>query len=94
MSNLDPSTERQTRLDLDIETALGSYFPNHGYTVREGASGMNNTTRYVTCSDGSAYVLRIYETHRDAEKAEYEHRILLAAVRGMSPDTDTDTPTE
>jgi homoserine kinase type II len=74
--NSQPETRRND-VNLDIEHALTLWFPDGGWSVRGGASGMNNTTRYVSCN-GSAYVLRIYETHRDADKAEYEHEILLA----------------
>jgi homoserine kinase type II len=60
-----------------METALRRFFPDGYWSLRTGASGMNNTTRFVERDDGT-YVLRVYETHRDAEKAIYEHQVLLA----------------
>jgi|GEM_PF-300314 len=57
--------------------ALEAYFPRGGWSLRRGASGMNNTTRFVEAGEGGTYVLRIYETHRDADKVAYEHAVLL-----------------
>lgn len=60
-----------------IDKVLTRLFPSGGWSVQTGASGMNNTTRFVMVQ-GQRYVLRIYETHRDASKVKYEHSILLA----------------
>jgi len=57
--------------------ALARFFPGEAPSVRAGASGMNNTTRFVE-RRGRRYVLRVYETHRDEEKARYEHAVLRA----------------
>jgi homoserine kinase type II len=60
-----------------IESLLARYFPAGGWKIEVGASGWNNTTRFIECG-GQRYVLRIYETHRDEEKVNFEHAILLA----------------
>ncbi|HZG78189.1 MAG TPA: phosphotransferase [Paenibacillus sp.] len=60
-----------------VAEALAHFFPGASPVWRSGASGMNNTTRFVEL-DGRRYVLRVYETHRDAEKVRYEHAVLLA----------------
>ncbi|MDD9270383.1 phosphotransferase enzyme family protein [Paenibacillus sp. GCM10023248] len=67
--------------DLELEEQLAllpsHWFPGRKWTMRLGAGGMNNTTRFVDV-DGTTYVLRLYETHRDIDKIIFEHRILLA----------------
>ncbi len=60
-----------------IDKVLTRLFPSGNWSVQTGASGMNNTTRFVT-AQGQPYVFRIYETHQDASKVKYEHSILLA----------------
>lgn len=60
-----------------IDKVLTRLFPPGDWSVQTGASGMNNTTRFLT-AQGQRYVLRIYETHQDASKVKYEHSILLA----------------
>lgn len=46
----------------------------HG-DIKQGASGWNNTTYFIDGNNRSS-VLRIYETHRDREKIEFEHAVL------------------
>jgi homoserine kinase type II len=64
-----------------IDEVLAQYFPAGSWVTRIGKSGANNTTRFVSVGD-SQYVLRIYETHKDEVKVEYEHGILVA-LAGM-----------
>jgi homoserine kinase type II len=45
---------------------------------------MNNTTCYIE-ADGAAYVLRIYETHRDKAKVHYEHAVLQGLAKLTLP---------
>jgi Ser/Thr protein kinase RdoA (MazF antagonist) len=63
--------------ELAVRQALARFFPGASPTWASGASGMNNTTRFVEL-DERRYVLRVYETHRDADKVRYEHAVLLA----------------
>ncbi|MFC5467524.1 phosphotransferase [Cohnella suwonensis] len=60
-----------------FKQALKHYFPESSWTIEEGASGWNNTTRYVK-ADGKRWVLRVYETHKDPSKVRFEHELLLA----------------
>jgi len=62
---------------LPFDQVLRKYFVSGNWTIAEGQSGWNNTTRFVE-ADGKKWVLRIYETHKDASKIRYEHEILLA----------------
>ncbi|WP_079409018.1 phosphotransferase [Paenibacillus ferrarius] len=68
----------------DQEELLASlpanWFPGQKWTLRVGEGGMNNTTRFVDVN-GTSYVLRLYETHRDMDKIKYEHAILLALAK-------------
>ncbi|MDR6552721.1 phosphotransferase [Paenibacillus qinlingensis] len=57
-----------------------NWFPNQTWTLRVGAGGMNNTTRFVEVED-CTYVLRLYETHRDRNKINFEHRVLLQLAK-------------
>ena len=69
----------------DLEEQLASlptyWFPAQTWSMRVGAGGMNNTTRFVDV-EGTSYVLRLYETHRDMDKIIFEHRVLLALDKG------------
>ncbi|MBM7602861.1 homoserine kinase type II [Metabacillus crassostreae] len=49
---------------------------NRTWTVSEGKSGYNNTTRYIEC-DEQKYIVRIYESHQDLKKVKLEHEVLL-----------------
>lgn len=53
-----------------------NWFGAQTWTLRVGAGGMNNTTRFVEV-EGRTYVLRLYETHRDQNKIMFEHSVLL-----------------
>ncbi|WP_167357121.1 phosphotransferase [Paenibacillus pectinilyticus] len=75
---------------MDQEDQLASlpanWFPAQTWTLRVGAGGMNNTTRFVEVGDRT-YVLRLYETHRDTNKIKFEHSVLLrlAAIKAELP---------
>ncbi|MBW5444894.1 phosphotransferase [Cohnella sp. CFH 77786] len=60
-----------------FDRILEHYFGGEPAVIEAGQSGWNNTTRFVTAS-GTRWVLRIYETHRDASKILFEHEALLA----------------
>lgn len=60
-----------------IDEVLAHFFPSGSWVTKVGKSGANNTTRFVSVGDDQ-YVLRIYETHQDEVKVEYEHGILIA----------------
>jgi homoserine kinase type II len=60
-----------------MDEILVHFFPSDSWKTEAGQSGANNTTRFITVND-EQFVLRIYETHRDEEKVEYEHSVLLA----------------
>jgi homoserine kinase type II len=62
---------------LYLDDILAQYFPAGSWVTWVGQSGANNTTRFVSVGDDQ-YVLRIYETHQDEVKVEYEHGILVA----------------
>ncbi|MBQ4898337.1 MULTISPECIES: phosphotransferase [Paenibacillus] len=57
------------------ESMVRQFWPGWKGPIKEGDSGWNNTTRYIE-NKGRNCVLRIYETHRDREKIEFEHEIL------------------
>ncbi|WP_158630006.1 phosphotransferase [Cohnella sp. AR92] len=61
---------------MPYEFILNAFLGDAPATISEGASGYNNTTRYVQ-SQGARYVLRIYETHQDSSKIRFEHDVLL-----------------
>lgn len=44
--------------------------------MEKRSGGWNNTT-YIIKGNGRKGVLRIYDTHRDKEKIEFEHKVLL-----------------
>ncbi|QMV44690.1 phosphotransferase [Cohnella cholangitidis] len=62
---------------MSFDQVLRKYFADGNWKVAEGQSGWNNTTRFIE-ADGTRWVLRIYETHKDEAKIRYEHEILLA----------------
>ena len=62
---------------MPFEAILRKYDPVGPWEIEGGLSGWNNTTRFVR-SNGLRRVLRIYETHRDAAKVAFEHRLLDA----------------
>ncbi|PGV53812.1 phosphotransferase [Bacillus sp. AFS037270] len=60
-----------------IEEIVPLYFPNENWEMLPGPSGENNTTVFIL-ANSEQYVLRIYRTHRDEDKVNYEHAVLLA----------------
>lgn len=60
-----------------IENIIKQYFDSENYYVKEGTSGMNNTTKFLVV-DNEEYILRIYESHNDNAKVNYEHSVLKA----------------
>ncbi len=60
---------------FDLEPLLQQFLPGCKFTVSPHKGGMNNTTFFV-CIGAHRYMLRIYETHRDFNKVNYEHHIL------------------
>ncbi|MFL6556838.1 MAG: phosphotransferase [Bacillus sp. (in: firmicutes)] len=63
--------------DAYIQNILVRYFPQGTWKTQIGPSGANNTTVFISVN-GEQFVLRIYETHQDIEKAKYEQATLLA----------------
>ena len=62
-----------------IEEIIPLYFPMENWGIFPGPSGENNTTRFILVNN-ERYVLRIYETHQDEDKVNYEHAVLLALI--------------
>ena len=62
---------------LYIDKIVKQYFENENYYVKKGSSGMNNTTKFIVI-DNEEFILRIYESHRDNKKVNYEHAVLKA----------------
>lgn len=59
---------------------IKQYFDTDNYIIKEGSSGMNNTTKFIVVND-EEYILRIYESHKDRDKINYEHCVLNALGR-------------
>jgi len=59
------------------EEIVPLYFPFGNWEIVPGPSGVNNTTLFILANN-EQYVLRIYETHQDKEKVNFEHAVLLA----------------
>ena len=74
-----------------FDSILRQYYPEAVWHVRTGASGMNNTTRYVRIGEDQ-YVLRVYETHRDADKVAYEHHVLSGLREQVEENRMTGVP--
>ncbi len=67
-----------------MEEIVPLYFPFQNWESVPGPSGKNNTTLFILVNNES-YVLRIYETHQDEDKVNFEHAVLLALTeRSMS----------
>lgn len=60
-----------------IEEIVPLYFPYENWDMVPGSSGENNTTLFILANN-EKYVLRIYETHQDEDKVNFEHAVLLA----------------
>lgn len=67
-----------------IVNILKNYFDTEDVKIKEGDSGMNNTTRFVEYGDED-FVLRIYESHKDIDKVSFEHSLLFAIQRLSLP---------
>ncbi|WP_020616265.1 phosphotransferase [Paenibacillus daejeonensis] len=66
-----------SKTEPDLPAYLGQYDWSGPWEAFAAESGMNNTTRMITC--GSArFVLRIYDNHKDHNKVLLEHAILAA----------------
>lgn len=59
-----------------VETIVRELWPEWAGTLKKRSGGWNNTT-YIVNGNGRKGVLRIYDTHRDREKIEFEHYVLL-----------------
>lgn len=55
--------------------AARQFCGGEAYRLEDCGGGTNNTTRLLTCG-GDRFILRLYNTHGEMEKAEYEHRLL------------------
>lgn len=64
-------------MEKNIKEIVPLYFPIEKWEVVPGPSGENNTTLYILAAN-EKYVLRIYETHQDEGKVNFEHAVLLA----------------
>ncbi len=67
-----------------LEEAIRRYLPDYAGTPEAGAKGWNNTTRFVE-RGGKRYVLRVYETHREADRILFEHEVLLKLAEAGLP---------
>lgn len=65
-----------TRLDEEVKAILTQYEGEWNGAFERAEGGWNNTTRLLRQAGGGV-VLRIYETHRDRAKIEFEHEVLL-----------------
>jgi len=84
MTNDERQHTSSADADAGVREALSRFFPGERLLPRGGLSGMNNTTRFVE-RQGVQYVLRVYETHRDAEKVGFELAVLAALSRRPLP---------
>ncbi|WP_342566425.1 phosphotransferase [Paenibacillus sp. FSL R7-0345] len=58
------------------ETIVNQTWPEWGGNLEKRSGGWNNTT-YIVSGSSRRAILRIYDTHRDREKIEFEHAVLL-----------------
>lgn len=61
---------------MTLANLLSRYGMEEDWRISEGESGWNNTTRIAEHRQGEKRVLRVYETHRDADKIVFEHAVL------------------
>ncbi|EHB64521.1 aminoglycoside phosphotransferase [Paenibacillus lactis 154] len=73
-----------------IERLIQQFWPEWVGTVSQGAGGWNNTTRFIHQADRGC-VLRIYNTHRDKDKIEFELAV-LESLRQSKLSFDTPMP--
>lgn len=62
-----------------IEEIVPLYFPFDNWDIIPGPSGKNNTTIFILANN-EQHVLRIYESHQDEDKVNFEHAVLLALI--------------
>ncbi|WP_068505493.1 phosphotransferase enzyme family protein [Paenibacillus kribbensis] len=60
-----------------MEAVLRRHWPAWNGTLQKRTGGWNNTTYFVK-GNGRSGVLRVYDTHRDRDKIEFEHAVLQA----------------
>ncbi|KAE8558563.1 phosphotransferase [Paenibacillus polymyxa] len=60
-----------------MEAVLRRNWPEWNGRLQRRTGGWNNTTYFVK-SGGRSGVLRVYDTHRDRDKIEFEHAVLQA----------------
>jgi homoserine kinase type II len=70
--------------DIYINKILSEYFLQRDWNISNGGNGVNNTTRFIE-NNGQKFVLRVYETHQDESKVEYEHHVLIALNNTQGP---------
>ncbi|WP_379152904.1 phosphotransferase enzyme family protein [Paenibacillus sp. sgz5001063] len=58
-----------------METIVSEIWPQWTGTLEKRSGGWNNTT-YIVNGGARKSILRIYDTHRDREKIEFEHALL------------------
>lgn len=58
-----------------MNNIVSQAWPEWNGTLRKRSGGWNNTTYFVD-KDARRAVLRIYDTHRDRNKIEFEHAVL------------------
>nr|WP_145158674.1 phosphotransferase [Paenibacillus terrae] len=63
-----------------LTSILNQYHSCWRGEITQGASGWNNTTRFIEGAEGRG-VLRIYETHRDIDKIRFEHAVLASLAQ-------------
>src|SRR4051812_44177920 len=61
---------------MPMEAIISRFWPEWKGTLRKRSGGWNNTTYFVESGERRA-VLRVYDTHRDRNKIEFEHNVLL-----------------
>ncbi|KOR88889.1 phosphotransferase [Paenibacillus solani] len=73
-----------------IQQLLQAYWPDWTGDTVEGPSGWNNTTRFIYNSQRRS-VMRIYNTHRDKSRIEFEFAV-LDSLQSMSLSFKIPTP--
>lgn len=58
-----------------MNNIVSQAWPEWNGTLRKRSGGWNNTTYFID-KDSRRAVLRIYDTHRDRNKIEFEHAVL------------------
>lgn len=66
--------------DALVNEAALRFCGSADYRLEACSGGTNNTTRYLAYA-GKAFMLRLYNTHEEWEKAAFEHQLLTALGR-------------